>query len=286
MASQPIYQFYAELQDYEPKIWRRFQLMNNAPMSRLAYVVMALFEMRGEHLFSFTVPVAENLRICTAQYRDEPTNQHALRLMTDDPNLANCRIALPDEDTDCMERSQDLNVFETKLKYVVSEVGETMVFHYDFGDDWHVLLRLETVFTDKALNAKALPRVIAGEGYGIVEDCGGVGDCKRLQQRLRPSPANCIKTFWNGMTFVNSNSAPIIYSNQISCFGSACATLPPPMRICDRFYRRTVSFCILQKKTAAMGSLLCWKRFIPWWEPCRWRLLRRRTSSPSCRRSF
>lgn len=29
MASQPIYQFYAELKDYEPKIWRRFQVMNN-----------------------------------------------------------------------------------------------------------------------------------------------------------------------------------------------------------------------------------------------------------------
>ena len=26
MASQPIYQFYAELKDYEPKIWRRFQV--------------------------------------------------------------------------------------------------------------------------------------------------------------------------------------------------------------------------------------------------------------------
>ena len=28
MASKPIYQIYAELEDYEPKIWRRFQVMN------------------------------------------------------------------------------------------------------------------------------------------------------------------------------------------------------------------------------------------------------------------
>ena len=35
MASKPIYQIYAELQDYEPKIWRRFQVMNDITMARL-----------------------------------------------------------------------------------------------------------------------------------------------------------------------------------------------------------------------------------------------------------
>ncbi|WP_455617792.1 hypothetical protein [Eisenbergiella sp.] len=29
MASQPIYQFYVELQDYTPQIWRRFQVLGN-----------------------------------------------------------------------------------------------------------------------------------------------------------------------------------------------------------------------------------------------------------------
>lgn len=33
MASQPIYQFYAELKDYEPKIWRRFQVPENITMA-------------------------------------------------------------------------------------------------------------------------------------------------------------------------------------------------------------------------------------------------------------
>ena len=29
MASQPIYQFYVELQDYTPQIWCRFQVLGN-----------------------------------------------------------------------------------------------------------------------------------------------------------------------------------------------------------------------------------------------------------------
>ena len=35
MASQPIYQFYAELNNYQPKIWRRFQVPGNITMARL-----------------------------------------------------------------------------------------------------------------------------------------------------------------------------------------------------------------------------------------------------------
>ena len=62
MASQPIYQFYAELKDYEPKIWRRFQLMNNSTMARLGYILMTLFEMQASHLFCFDVHVIDNLR--------------------------------------------------------------------------------------------------------------------------------------------------------------------------------------------------------------------------------
>ena len=49
MASKPIYQIYAELQEYEPKIWRRFQVMNDITAARLAYILMTLFEMQGNH---------------------------------------------------------------------------------------------------------------------------------------------------------------------------------------------------------------------------------------------
>ena len=56
MASQPIYQFYAELKDYEPKLWRRFQVPENITMARLGYILMTMYEMKDNHLFRLTVP--------------------------------------------------------------------------------------------------------------------------------------------------------------------------------------------------------------------------------------
>lgn len=60
MASKPIYQIYAELQDYKPKIWRRFQVMNDITVARLAYILMTLFEMQGSHLYKFEVDELDN----------------------------------------------------------------------------------------------------------------------------------------------------------------------------------------------------------------------------------
>ena len=59
MASQPIYQFYAELSDYKPKIWRRFQVLDNITMARLGYIIMTMFEMQASHLFCFDFPFDE-----------------------------------------------------------------------------------------------------------------------------------------------------------------------------------------------------------------------------------
>ena len=82
MASQPIYEFYAELEDYTPKIWRRFQVANNVTMARLGYILMTLFEMQASHLFRIEVPARENLRMSLRnRLGDEEYNQS----FADDP---------------------------------------------------------------------------------------------------------------------------------------------------------------------------------------------------------
>lgn len=49
MAAQPIYQFYVELEDYKPKMWRRFQVMKGLTMACLGYIIMTIFEMEASH---------------------------------------------------------------------------------------------------------------------------------------------------------------------------------------------------------------------------------------------
>ena len=55
MATKPIYEIYAELQDYEPKMWRRFQILSDMTMARLAYTLMIMFEMKASHYYKFEV---------------------------------------------------------------------------------------------------------------------------------------------------------------------------------------------------------------------------------------
>ena len=48
MAKYPIYQFYAELEDYKPKMWRRFQVTNNISVARFGYIIKTLYEVKEE----------------------------------------------------------------------------------------------------------------------------------------------------------------------------------------------------------------------------------------------
>ncbi len=173
MASQPIYQFYAELTNYEPKMWRRFQVMNNITMAKLGYIIMTMFEMEASHLFCFDVPVAENFRKCTGGYIGNDVNEKVIDLFAEKPKLAKLRIELPDEDYVQEFEGRILDAAETKVKNVLTKETEGMTFSYDFGDNWEIYIVLEKILEDKALPGKELPRVLEGAGYGIIEDCGG-----------------------------------------------------------------------------------------------------------------
>ena len=80
MAAKTIYQIYVELQEYKPKIWRRFQVANDITMSKLAYVLMTLFEMKGSHLYLFEVNELDNFIINNLEYY----NKHLEEFKNDD----------------------------------------------------------------------------------------------------------------------------------------------------------------------------------------------------------
>jgi hypothetical protein len=185
MASQPIYQFYAELDDYKPKMWRRFQVMNNITMARLGYIVMTLFEMQASHLFCFEVPFSENFRVCVGDRFGNEANSMAVDILNEHPELNAIHIELPNEDDLAIPGQRTMNAAETLVKHVVDHTGEALTFSYDYGDGWEIKLVLEQIIEDKALPGKELPRVLAGEGYGIVEDCGGAGGLEDIAKAFK-----------------------------------------------------------------------------------------------------
>jgi hypothetical protein len=172
MSRLPYYQFYAELDDYKPEIWRRFQVRNDITVARLGYIVQVLFEMTASHLMAIEVPKDENFRAYMAKkHPDIPQEDEPFEDII-------WRYEIPDDDAESFdELNRNVKVADAtaaKLRHIISEPGEKLQVNYDFGDDWWVTLILEKEFEDQALSSGEFPRVIEGEGFGIVEDVGGV----------------------------------------------------------------------------------------------------------------
>ena len=176
MATHPIYQFKAVLSDYKPVIWRRFQVSNDISLARLAYIVLTMFEMEAGHLFAIEVYERENM---LRALKAELPGRREEDLLAYCPVNEITRYEISDEENEDPDHELSDPVGE-KLKYAVNHAGDELCIEYDFGDGWRVDLKLEDVFEDKELPWRDLPRVLAGEGFGIIEDCGGPDGLKQL----------------------------------------------------------------------------------------------------------
>ena len=121
------------------------------------------------------------------------------------------RIELPSEDDFGDFEGRVLDASETKIKSILTEVGEMMIFSYDFGDGWEIKLLLEQIIEDKELPEKELPCIIAGEGYGIIEDCGGVGGLEKIAKAYKRKKGSQYKEYceWLGVNELELSSFDI-----------------------------------------------------------------------------
>jgi len=86
-----------------------------------------------------------------------------------------------------LEEGERLEVAdEVTINREFSHTGIELFFEYDFGDSWEVKLSLEA-FEKKEVSLATLPRVLGGEGFGIIEDAGGVFGLKRISTILSDS---------------------------------------------------------------------------------------------------
>lgn len=173
MPSKQIYQFTVELKHYKPRIWRRIQVSGDTQMSSFAYIMMALFEMQGYHLFCFNVPVAEE-KVSTIS--KENKFKKALLKADEMPyKIKELTLKVPaPEDIEAFNYGLNYDARMIYIQDIFPKISERAVFCYDFGDDWQFLIKLEKIIDIADLANKEMPRVLKGKGYGIVEDCGGV----------------------------------------------------------------------------------------------------------------
>lgn len=198
MASQPIYQFYVELQDYTPKIWRRFQVRGNVTAARLAYIIMTMFEMQASHLFCIDVMYRRNFY--QAMGKSFPSEEIE-KLFPPDKIKETCRYDVQNQMTVDFDDEEAENAAYVKISQLVSNSGDEMVLFYDYGDGWEVSITLEKIFEDKELPGRELPRVLEGDGYGIIENCGGPGGLKELEKAFKKKSGKKYREFCNWLGF-------------------------------------------------------------------------------------
>lgn len=163
-------------------------------MAELGYALMLMFEMQASHLFCFR----ENLQdALLADLRTRYTEAEIKKVwkkhsMAD--YAKNVRYELPSEEDYPNDHERIVDARDARLSQIRRRAGWKLTFDYDFGDGWEVGLTLEDCARREASLAK-LPWVLEGEGYGIVEDVGGIGGLEELAKALKKGSGREYKEF-------------------------------------------------------------------------------------------
>ncbi|MHA4809561.1 plasmid pRiA4b ORF-3 family protein [Flavitalea flava] len=134
-----IYQFYIELEESNPLVWRRIVVPANYNLYQLHMALQGAFGWENSHLFQF----------CEKDLSDP------------------IGYGIPDDfDSD----TEIFDAKKTKMIKVFKTLGQQYYYIYDFGDYWRHLIRCEKI------EAKDIgsPYCLGGEGTCPPEDVGGM----------------------------------------------------------------------------------------------------------------
>ncbi len=184
----------AYLKDFEPKIWRKFQVPQKKSVAELGYMLMIMFEMTPEHEFRFLHEITmKDMNRFLDSVRDEMKN--CIKTPEDLGIKSRTFFTVRPPDCDYFdddEEEGDKLANEYEMGSVMTWGNAT--FEYDFGDGWEIALELECVENmEKSL--KELPRVLDGEGFGIVGSVGGVMGLEKFVKAVKKGKGRDFENF-------------------------------------------------------------------------------------------
>lgn len=135
--AKQIYQIKVTLQgSAKPPIWRRLLLADNTPLDELHDVLQVAMGWENAHLHMFSY----------GQEFYGPLDEY--------------------------DRGNTLDEAKYRLNQLMRKEKDSLLYIYDFGDDWQHKIVLEKILPLDA--QQSLPFCVAGKGACPPEDCGGI----------------------------------------------------------------------------------------------------------------
>ena len=151
--TKKVLQFYIELLEIKPKIWRRIQVPSTFSFWDLHSAIQDSMGWQGCHLHAFRVEL---------------------------PHRKAVDIGVPDEEFDLTPM---LPGREMKIADYFIEPGVEIPYDYDFGDGWEHRVLLEGIMIQE--DGVSYPRCMAGERACPPDDCGGIPGYYELIEALK-----------------------------------------------------------------------------------------------------
>jgi len=149
-----------DLQHAAPPIWRRLELRSDLTLEEVHGILQTAFGWYDAHLWRFAAG----------------GNPFDL-----DAQLFLCPYDAEEGEDDGLPASQ------VRLDELLQETGDRLSYVYDYGDDWQLRLRVESV--RPAGDGSPAARALAGRRAAPPEDCGGLTRAEDLAEVL-PDPAH------------------------------------------------------------------------------------------------
>ena len=151
----------------EDKIWREAQISSNAHLCDLGYMILATFDTMAYHLFNIT--------------------------------YKGVTYELPSDEEEIPE---DKCVFSLKLSELNLQIGYKLTMIYDFGCDQEFEIEVTDIQPMGRGQGRAYPKIIAGEGRGIIDDMSA-DDLAELIQQIDKTGSSGIQYAGDGIIFDN-----------------------------------------------------------------------------------
>lgn len=160
-----VLQLKVELVDSEPKIWRRFLVLDKLTFEDLHLITNFIMGWEDCHLHDFDV--AKNTKIVM---NDEEND-------FDMPSFGNLKPAK------CLKENQ------VKLSEFLNKEKQAIYYTYDFGDNWEHKITVEKISPQIKEAKLNYPVCLDGEMACPLEDCGGLEGYKHLLE-IQKNPKN------------------------------------------------------------------------------------------------